>query len=132
MKALPLGVTKGIITGTELVCADNSGAKIVKVIGVRGYKGRKRRYPSAGIGDIILGSVIKGKPKVRKKIVKAVIVRQRMPYTRTDGTKIKFSDNACVLVDDDGIPKGSEIKGPIAKEVGIRYPKVAGAASTLI
>ncbi|MBN1159712.1 MAG: 50S ribosomal protein L14 [Candidatus Diapherotrites archaeon] len=131
MKALPANITKGIITGTRLVCADNSGAKELEVIGVKGYKGRKRRYPAAGLGDMVICSVKKGKVSVRKQKVKAVIIRQKRAYKRPNGTRVKFWDNAAILVNDDGIPKGSEIKGPAAKEVGVRWPKVAGIAPML-
>ena len=131
MKALPAKITKGLVSGTRIVCADNSGAKELELIGVKGYKGRKRRYPTAGLGDMVICTVKKGKVNIRKQKVKAVIIRQKMAYKRPNGTRIKFYDNAAVIVNDDGIPKGSEIKGPAAKEIGVRWPKVSGIASML-
>jgi len=76
--------------------------------------------------------VKKGKPEMRKKVEKAVIVRVKKEYRRPDGTRIKFEDNAVVLVDDKGMPKGSEVKGVVAKEVGERFPKIAGISSGVV
>ncbi len=132
MKALAASVTKGIQTGTYLVCADNSGAKELKMIGVIGFKGRKRRRPQAGVADMIIVSVTKGKPDMKGKVFKAVVIRQRQPYRRADGTRIMFEDNAAVIVNDKGEPRGTEIKGPIAREVADRYPKIARIASVIV
>jgi large subunit ribosomal protein L14 len=73
-----------------------------------------------------------GKPEIRKKVERAVIVRVRKEFKRPDGTRIKFEDNAVVLVDEKGLPKASEVKGIIAKEVGERFPKIAGIAPGLV
>ncbi len=132
MKAISASVTKGIQIGSRLVCADNTGARVLKVIGVIGYKGTKRKHPKAGVGDMIVASVVKGTPDMKKKIVKAVIIRQRMPYRRADGSRIVFEDNAAVLVNDAGEPKGSEIKGPVAKEVGERFSRIVRIASIVV
>jgi large subunit ribosomal protein L14 len=86
----------------------------------------------AGVGDRVIASVKKGTSEMRKQLVQAVIVRQRKEYRRTDGLRVKFEDNAAVIVTPDGSPKGSEIKGPIAKEAAERWPKVAGIASMVI
>ena len=95
--------------------ADNSGAKIVQCIRVLG--GTKKRY--ARIGDIIVASVKKAEPRkaVKKKdVVRAVIVRQRQPYRRKDGSYVRFDDNAAVIVD--GLePKGGRIFGPVPREL---------------
>ena len=76
--------------------------------------------------------VKKGKPEMRGKIEKAVIIRTKQGYRRPDGTRIKFEDNAVVLVDEKGLPKASEIKGCVAKEVGERFPKIAGLAPVVV
>ncbi|MFH0835443.1 MAG: uL14 family ribosomal protein [Candidatus Micrarchaeota archaeon] len=132
---MPLGltakITKPITVGTRLLCDDNSGAKIVEVINVIGWKARLRRYPSAGIGDIIMVAVKKGKPEMVKKKEKAVIVRQKKEYRRGK-ERVRFEDNACVLIDDQGLPKGTEIKGCVAREIAERYPKVVGIASSVV
>ena len=132
MKAISSTVTKGLTLKTRCVCADSSGAKEVEIISVFGHKGNKRMLPKAGIANMVNVVVKKGKPEIRKKVERAVVVRVRKEYRRPDGLRIKFEDNAVVLVDEKGLPKGSEIKGVIAKEVGERWPKVAGIASAVI
>ncbi|PIN85802.1 MAG: 50S ribosomal protein L14 [Candidatus Diapherotrites archaeon CG11_big_fil_rev_8_21_14_0_20_37_9] len=132
MKAINASITRGLTHGSICTCADNSGAKEVKLITVYKYKGRKRKYASAGIADLIGVVVKKGKPEIRKKVEKAVIIRVRKEYKRPDGTRIKFEDNAVVLVDEKGLPKGSEVKGVVAKEVGERFGKIAGISAGVV
>ena len=133
MLGLTAKTTKGISIGTRLWCDDNSGAKVVQVIGVKGYRARLRSYPRAGVGDIVIVSVKKGKPDMRKQVVFAVIVRQKKAYRRPDGMRIKFEDNAAVVLKDDkGNPKGTIFKGPICKEAAARYPGVAKIASIIV
>lgn len=127
-KAIPAHITKGIINETILNCADNSGARELRVIGVKGFIGIRRRKPSAGIGDMVICSVISGNEKIRKQIVKAIVVRQRMPYKRPDGTRVMFEDNAAAIINDDGTPKGTEIRGVVAKEVAVKWNKIASLA----
>lgn len=127
-KAIPAHVSKGIVNETILNCADNSGVRELRVIGVKGFRGVRRRKPSAGIGDMVICSVISGEEKIRKQVVKAVVVRQRMPYKRPDGTRVIFEDNAAVVINDDGAPKGTEIRGVVAKEVAIKWDKIASLA----
>jgi large subunit ribosomal protein L14 len=128
----PIRPIRSLITGSRLVCADNTGAKELEIISVIGYKGTLRRYPSAGIGDMIVASVKKGKPDIRKTIVKAVIIRQRKEYRRLDGMRVKFDDNAAVLVTPEGMPKGSEIKGPVAKEAAEKWVRLSGIANMIL
>ncbi|VVB65425.1 50S ribosomal protein L14 [Candidatus Gugararchaeum adminiculabundum] len=132
MKGLPTNVTKGLTTSSRLVCDDNSGAKLLMIIGAIGTKGKLARNPSVGVGDIVIVSVKKGDPKIRKKVERAVITRQRKEFRRANGVRIMFEDNAGVLVDDQNLPKGTEIKGAIAREVAERYPKVAAIAAAVI
>ncbi len=133
MKGLKARVTKGLPHTANMTAADNSGARILRVIGVYNSKTVKGRKPSAGVGDKVMCSVVEGKPEMRKTVVIAVIVRQRMPYRRRDGTHIRFEDNAAVVIKDDlGNPKGTLIKGPIAKEAAERYPLVAKIASSIV
>lgn len=101
---------------TNLVVADNSGAKSVRIF--RLYGGSKRT--SSTIGDIVLCSVKSAIPdgKVKKgDIVKVVIIRTKKGVQRADGTYIRFDDNACVLINDDGSPRGSRVFGPVAREI---------------
>ncbi|MEM3373230.1 MAG: 50S ribosomal protein L14 [Candidatus Anstonellales archaeon] len=132
MKGLPSRVVKTLTTGAILNCDDNSGAKVVMIIGVKGYKAKKNRYPRAGVGDIVICSVKKGKPEMKKKKVKAVIIRQRKEYRRSNGMRIGFEDNACALIDDSGLPVGTEIKGVIARECAERFPKVGSIAAGIV
>ena len=89
-------------------------------LAVVGYKGRKTRLPSAGVGDMVVVSVKKGTPQLRRQILTAIIVRQKKPFKRKNGITISFEDNAAVLTTPVGEPKGSEIRGPIAREVAER------------
>ncbi|MCK4239058.1 MAG: uL14 family ribosomal protein, partial [Candidatus Lokiarchaeota archaeon] len=77
-------------------------------------------------------TVKKGKPELRGQIMKAVIVRQRKIYRRVDGTRLCFEDNAAVLISREGDPKGTEIRGPIAREVAELYPRLASIASLIV
>ena len=101
---------------SNMVVADNSGAKLVQCIKVLG--GTHRRY--AGIGDIVVVAVKEAIPTSTIKegtVQKAVIVRVANEYRRPDGTYIRFDDNACVIVDADKNPKGKRIFGPVAREL---------------
>jgi large subunit ribosomal protein L14 len=137
-KNLPLGkavtarVSRGITTNGRLVCADNTGAKELMIIAVKGYKGIRNRMPHAGVADMVIASVKKGRPDIRKQVVHAVIIRQRMPYRRLSGTRISFADNAAIIVSEEGMPKGTEIKGPVAKEATERWGKVASLATIVV
>jgi large subunit ribosomal protein L14 len=132
MKGLGSRITRGLSVGSRLVCNDNSGAKILQIIGVIGTKARHTRVPSAGISSIVICAVKKGNPSMKKKVVRVCIVRQRKEYRRPNGIRIRFEDNAGVLVDDDGLPVGTEIKGAIAREVAERYPKIAAIAAAVV
>jgi len=132
MMGLSSRVTRGLQVGSRCACDDNSGAKIVQIIGVLGWKARRGRVPKVGIGDLVIVAVKKGTPAMKKKVERAVVVRQRMQYRRPAGERIMFEDNAVVLIDDQGLPKGTEIKGAIGREVAERYPKVAGIAAAVV
>ncbi len=120
-----------IQTRSMLKVADNSGAKLLQVIKVLG--GSRRRY--AALGDIIVASVKVAEPRkaVKKKdVVRAVIVRQRNPYRRKDGTYIRFDENAAVVLDGTD-PKGGRIFGPVAKELKDRgFIKIVSLAHEVI
>jgi len=133
MKAIKSNVTKALPVGANVPTCDNSGAKVIQIISVKGYKGVKKRKPSAGVGDIVRAAVKKGRPDMIKTMVYAVIVRQKKEYRRPDGMRIKFEDNAAVVLKDDkGNPKGTIFKGPIAKEATEKLPAVAKVASIII
>jgi len=132
MKGLTSNIVKTLTTGTMIPCSDNSGAKMVYVIGALRYKGTRAKYPKVGIGDIVIASVKKGKPDMIKKIVKALIVRQKKEFRRANGVRVFFEDNAAVLVSDDFLPVGTEIKGVVAREVAERFPKVAAISAGVV
>jgi large subunit ribosomal protein L14 len=114
-------------------CVDNSGAKIVQLISVLKIGGTARRYPSAGVGDMINVTVRRGTPERRRQIFRAVVVRQRRPFRRADGTWVQFEDNACVLVSNDrGELVGTDIKGPISREAAERWPRIAATAKQIV
>ena len=103
-----------IQTYTRLRVADNSGAKVIRLINIPGSG--KRKY--AHVGDIIVCNVREAAPNspVRKgEIVRAVVIRQAQGRRRPDGTYIKFDDNAAVLIGDDQLPTGTRIFGPVAR-----------------
>ena len=122
----------GLPVGAVVNCADNSGAKNLFVIAVKGIQGRLNRLPAASVGDMIVCSVKKGKPELKKKVMTGVIVRQRKPWRRPDGTYLYFEDNAGVIINTKGELKGSAITGPVAKECADIWPKIASAAPAVI
>ena len=125
-------LSRGLPMGAILRCADNTGARELRLIQVMGYKGKIRRYPSATVGDRITVSVRHGTPDMRKKIFQAVVVRQRKPFRRAEGVWIQFEDNAAVIITPDGEMKGSEIRGPVAREAAERWPRIASAATIIV
>jgi len=112
-------------------CADNTGAKSLYVIAVAGIKGRLNRLPAAGSGDLVMASVKKGKPELRKKVHPAVVVRQSKAFRRKDGTFLYFEDNAGVIVNNKGEMKGSAVTGPVAKECADLWPRISSNAGTI-
>ncbi|NHJ49432.1 MAG: 50S ribosomal protein L14 [Asgard group archaeon] len=125
-------LSKGVSVGTRLTCADNTGAKVIEIIAVKGFKGRLNRYPTASVGDMVIVSVKKGTPQMRRQVLPAIVIRQRKVYRRPNGLWVQFEDNAAVIASPEGSPRGSEIRGPVAKEAAERWPRVAHAASTIV
>ena len=121
-------------TETNLVVADNSGARSVRVF--RLYGGSKRR--SANIGDVVLCAVKDAIPNAKIKkgdVVKGVIVRTKKGIARPNGSFIKFDDNAVVIIGEDGSPKGTRVFGPIARELrekGEGYMKIISLAPEVL
>jgi len=132
MRGIGSKITRALPNGARVVCADNTGAKELEIIAVKNYKGVARRLPSAGVGSMVIVSVKKGTPEMRKQVLPAIIIRQKKEYRRPDGTRVKFEDNAAVIVTPDGNPKGSEIKGPVAKEAAERWPGIARLARIIV
>ena len=132
MKAVKASVKRALPVGAYLVCADNTGAKKLQIISVIGYKGARRRLAAAGVGDMIKASVKAGDVKLRKQVVTAVIIRQKAEYRRPNGMRVKFEDNAAIITNEMGEPKGTEIKGPVAKEAVERFSAIGKIATMVV
>merc|ERR1712063_235320 len=131
-KANKFRMTCGLPVAAVMNCADNSGAKNLYIIAVSGWGARLNRLPKAGVGDMVLATVKKGKPELRKKVTSAVVVRQRKSWRRRDGTFIYFEDNAGVIVNPKGEMKGSAINGPVAKECAELWPRISTNAGSIL
>lgn len=132
MKGIAGKAMRGLPIGARLECIDNTGAKIVQLVMTPKLKGTHRRYPKAGVGDMVIISVKKGAADMKRQLMKAVIVRQKRPFRRSDGTMVQFEDNAAVIVTETGDTKGSMIKGPVALEAAERWPRIAATASIIV
>lgn len=133
MQSIAAKFTRGLPKGSIIPTCDNSGAKMLRIVGVKHLKTVKGRLQSAMIGDMITASVVKGRPDMRKTVVNAIIVRQKKEFRRPNGTRVKFETNAAVVLKDDkGNPKGSMIKSAIAKECAKRWPAVSKIASIIV
>ncbi|MCI5866643.1 MAG: 50S ribosomal protein L14 [Methanosphaera sp.] len=132
MKAITSSVSKSLPIGARLKCVDNTGAREVEIISVKGFKGVRRRLATAGVGDMVVVSVKKGTADMRREVTTAVIVRQKKEYRRADGLRVKFEDNAAVIITEDGVLKGSEIREPVAKEAADLWPAIGSAASIIV
>jgi len=132
MKPISAKVTKALQAGSYINCADNSGATILQIIAIKGYKGVKSRSPRCGIGDWIIASVKEGDSKIVHEIVQAIIIRQKKEYKRPNGIRIKFEDNAVVLINEKGEPRGSKIKGAVAREVIERFSAIGKIATFVV
>ncbi|OGD45196.1 50S ribosomal protein L14 [Candidatus Bathyarchaeota archaeon RBG_16_57_9] len=125
-------VAGGLTIGSVINCADNTGARSLRIIQMMGYKGRRRRLPAIGIGDLVMVSCREGTPEMRKQLFNAVIVRQRRPYLRADGTRIQFEDNAAVILTPEGTLRGSDVKGPVAREAANRWARLGNIARMVV
>merc|ERR1712100_858564 len=119
-------------TSAVMNCADNTGAKNLYIIAVKGIKSRLNRLPTASVGTMCMCSVKKGKPELRKKVMPGVVIRQRKAIRRKDGTVLYFEDNAGVIVNPKGEMKGSAVTGAVAKECADLWPRIASAAGTIV
>lgn len=130
MKAVSSRPTRSLNIGSLIDVADNSGARIVKLVSIKHGKTKKGRQGYAKIADWVKVSVRKGDPKIKGEVFDAVLVRQKKSWRRLSGERVCFSDNAVALLKDEkGNPKGTQIKGPIAREVQERWKEVSKIAS---
>lgn len=132
MKAISAKATRGLNIGSLVEACDNSGARIVRIVAVKGGKTKRGRQGFAKIADWVKVSVRKGDLAMKGEVFDAVVVRLRKPWKRNTGERICFSDNAVVLLKDEkGNPKGTQIKGAIAREIQERWKEVSKLASTI-
>ena len=133
MKAVKARLTKALDIGARLNVADNSGAKIAEILSVKLGKSVKKRRQGSGVGDVVSVTIKQGNQSVKKKVMLAVIIRQKKAYRRKDGMRIKFEDNACVILkSEEGDPKGTVVKGPVAREIVERFPKIGKISSIVV
>ena len=133
MKALTATVTRGLNIGSNVVASDNSGARIVRIVSVKHGKTAKGTQQYAKVSDWVKVSVREGKPDMKGQVFDAVVIRQKKPYKRKTGERVMFEDNAVTLLKDEkGNPKGTQIKGPIAREVFERWPAVGKIAQFVL
>jgi len=132
MKAISGRATRSLNIGSLLEACDNSGARIVRIVSIKHGKTTKGRQGYAKIADRVKVSVRKGDPKMKGEVFDAILVRQRKPWRRNTGERVCFSDNAVALLKDEkGNPKGTQIKGAIAREIKERWKEVAKIASSI-
>jgi large subunit ribosomal protein L14 len=133
MKAITAKPTRALNIGAKLIASDNSGARIVRVVSVKGGKTTKKRQQYVKLADQVKVSVRAGKPEMKGQVFDAIIIRQKRSYKRKTGERVCFEDNAVALLKDDkGNPKGTQIKGPVAREVQERWPSVAKIAQFVL
>ena len=133
MKPISAKVTRALNIGSLVVAADNSGALLVRITGVKRGKVGRGRQQYAKLGDWVKVSVRKGLPEMKGKVFDAVVVRQKKSYRRLTGERVAFTDNAVVLLKDEkGNPKGTQVKGPVAREVSERWPSISKIAKFVL
>jgi len=117
---------------TRLRVADNTGARVIQVIRVIG----RSQSATAGVGDVIIASVKQAVPNAAVKkgdVVRAVVVRTAKEFGRSDGSYIRFDENAAVLINNQGNPRGTRIFGPVARELRDRnYMKIVSLAPEVL
>src|SRR3989344_2358775 len=132
-KSISAKGTRGLNIGSNVLASDNSGARIVRIVGVKSGKTKKKRQQYAKIADQVKVSVRAGKPDMKGQVFDAVIIRQKKPYRRLTGERVCFEDNAvAILKDEKGNPKGTQVKGPVAKEVHERWSSVSKIAQFVL
>ena len=133
MKAIKAKTTRALHIGTLLLATDNSGARIVKIVSVKRGKSKKKRQQYAKLADLVKVSVRAGKPEMKGEVFDAIVVRQKKSYKRKTGERVCFEDNAVVLLKDEkGNPKGTQVKGVVAREIQERWAEVAKIAQHVL
>ncbi len=133
MKAISAERVRAMNLGALVQVADNSGARIARIVAVKKGKSVKGRQGSASIADWVKVSVREGLPEMKGQVFDAVVVRQKKSYRRLTGERICFYDNAVVLLKDEkGNPKGTQVRGPVPREVAERWPSISKLARAVV
>jgi len=133
MKAITANPTRALNIGSLVLAADNSGARIVRIVSVKRGKTKKRTQQYAKVGDLVKVSVRKGNPKMKGEVFEAIVIRVKKPFRRNTGERVMFEDNSVALLKDSkGNPKGTQIKGPVAREILERWGGVAKIAQFVL
>jgi len=133
MKAVTAKPTRALNIGSQVIAADNSGARIVRIVSVKHGKTTKARQQYAKVADQVKVSVRAGKPEMKGEVFDAIVIRTKRSYKRRTGERVCFEDNAVALLKDDkGNPKGTQIKGPVSREVQERWPSVSKIAQFVL
>ena len=133
MKPISAKATRGLNIGSMVIASDNSGARIVRIVSVKKGKVSKGTQQYAKIADHVKVSVRVGKPEMKGEVFDAVIIRVKRSYRRKTGERVMFEDNAVALFKDaKGNPKGTQIKGPVAREVAERFKAIGKIAQFVL
>jgi len=133
MKAISANASRALNIGSLVLASDNSGARIVRIVSVKKGKVSKKTQQYAKIADMVKVSVRKGKPEMKGEVFDAIVIRVKKPYKRKTGERVMFEDNAIVLLKDNkGNPKGTQIKGAVAKESVERWQAVGKIAQFVL
>ncbi|KAM7320830.1 hypothetical protein ACRRTK_020083 [Alexandromys fortis] len=125
-------ISLGLPVGAVINCADNTGAKNLYIISVKGIKGRLNRLPAAGVGDMVMATVKKGKPEPRKKGPSSPCNSTTKIISTKRWLFLYFEDNAGVIVNNKGEMKGSTFTCPVAKECADLWPRIASNAGSIV
>tara|TARA_Y100000310_G_scaffold45623_1_gene42509 strand:- start:7958 stop:8359 length:402 start_codon:yes stop_codon:yes gene_type:complete len=133
MKSISARPSRALNIGSLVTASDNSGARIVRIVGVKRGKTTKKRQQYAKVADHVKVSVRAGKPDMKGQVFDAIVIRTKREYKRLTGERVFFEDNAVALLKDPkGNPKGTQIKGVVAREVQERWPSVAKIAQFVL
>jgi large subunit ribosomal protein L14 len=133
MRPVSAKPTRALNAGCKVIASDNSGARIVRIFGVKKGKVSKKTQQYMKVGDHVKVSVRAGKPEMKGEVFDAIVIRQKKPYRRKTGERVMFEDNAVALLKDDkGNPKGTQIKGAVAREVAERWKQVGKIAQFVL
>ncbi len=124
--------TRALPKDSYIKVVDNSGAKEIKIIAVKGHITVKKMMPAARVGDMIWGSITVGDVKIKGTVLNGVVVRTKKEYRRANGWHVQFESNGIILINEDGTPKGTIIKGPVAREAIEFFPEIGKIVKSVV